>query len=529
MKYLPQLTEDEVRYICSVIPLQESVCYFKHYPKDFAKVMPGFRATSMKNQAQVNTLLYRFRNQPFITSFIEKHISRWIEEIQGCITQRIDDGDSKEAALLHTLPNCFFADNIGLFLKLVNEEYSEEFIALLSVAVKAIKDSDGKREKFDNEIKDKASEIKKLQGQFENVQLELFRTGTKLNECSSEIKDLKRTNASLEKMSAAIQSNEESIAAFKSKIHDREEIIQQLRKELTEIIDSKKQIEAQIRAELEKQQNIKAAQQEAAVKPKCPNNMDEFKDYLGYNLENLGVPSNSEYFAILKEHLCCTLFQGVPVVINRGVGMILMKCIANALVSTSNVRTLAFCKDLSAQDVEKFLSIDGRVVCLDNFIGSFNETELLPLFERHRDKIIFLTVAYDRTLYYISEEFLRYCHYLNLNRIEALLGNADLTEDPSTVEEKEANLQCVLPGTRYSQALRDMLSEFGFRRSLVEHKCIYVSSEMDLCRALAFDILPYCVDVMRIAPYNTSERLIKYSGDAGRCQYKNLFRRWFAG
>jgi hypothetical protein len=68
---------------------------------------------------------------------------------------------------------------------------------------------------------------------------------------------------------------------------------------------------------------------------------------------------------------------------------------------------------------------------LDNFIGNCNETELLPLFDNYRDKVIFLTVAYDRTIYYVSREFLRYCHYLNLNRIAALSINAELTEDPS--------------------------------------------------------------------------------------------------
>lgn len=74
MNYLSLLTEEEVHYICSVIPLQDSVYYFKKYPKDFAKIMPGFRATSIKSQERVSGVLYRNRNQPFISSFIEKHI-----------------------------------------------------------------------------------------------------------------------------------------------------------------------------------------------------------------------------------------------------------------------------------------------------------------------------------------------------------------------------------------------------------------------------------------------------------------------
>lgn len=527
MNYLSILTEDDVRYICSVIPLEDSVCYFKQYPKDFAKVMPGFRATSMKRQEQISALIFRYRKQSFIASFIDKHICRWLEEIQGHIAKRMDDGDNHESALLQTLPNCFFSDNVGLFFKLINEEHSDEYIALLCAAVKTIKKFDDKREKLDKEIKDKDFEIKKLHVQFEFAQADSARLGAKLNETSAEIKDLKITNVDVARLKDIIQSNEETNEALISKVQDQEKIIKQLSKELLEMKDGKKQIEDKIQTELEKQLTFSKTSKEVAKKAKCPNNIDEFKDYLGYNLENLGVATSSEYFALLKEHLCCILFQGIPVVINQGVGKNLMKCIGNALISVPIVKTLTFGSDLSTQDVGDFLSTDERIVCLDNFVGNFNETELLPLFERHRDKVVFLTVAYDRTLNFVSGEFLRYCHYLNFNRIEALVANAELTEDPSTVEEVEARSQIVSPDTRYSKLLREMLCEFAFRRSLVEHKCINVSTEQDLCRALAFDILPYCVDVLQIAPFNTSERLIKYAGNAGRCPYKNLFKVWF--
>ena len=156
-----------------------------------------------------------------------------------------------------------------------------------------------------------------------------------------------------------------------------------------------------------------------------------------------------------------------------------------------------------------------------------NETELLPLFDKHRDKVIFLTVAYDRTLHYVSGEFLRYCQYLNLNRISALSTHAELTEDPSTVVEVEFQPQGICHYSRYSNILREMLGEFDFLQSMIEQKCTAISDEQDLCRTLAFDVLPYCVDVLQVAPYNTSERLLKYAGDAGKCPYKNLFKRWF--
>jgi len=528
MNYLPQLTENEVRYICSVIPLQDSIYYFQGNPKEFVKIMPGFRATSMKNQAQVSALLFRCRNQSFISSFIEKHISNWLSQIQEHIAKMMEDGDSKELALLHTLPFCFFVDNVGLFFKLINEEYSEEYIALLSAAVTATKEASVQQDKLQEELKAKKSEIRKLQAELDSAKSDFERTGTKLNERNTEIKVLKRSLADLEKLKSTVQNDKEIIVALEAKIQVREETINGLRNELAEAKNSSQLLEAQIRAELEKQHAAKTSEQQAALKPKCPSDIEEFKDYLGYNLENIGVPTDSEYCALLKEHLSKILFQGIPIVVNRGVGTTLMKCVANALIGQSNVKTLAFRKDLSIDDVDSFLSSAGRVVCLDNFIGNCNETELLSLFDNHRDKVIFLTVAYDRTIHYVSGEFLRYCQYLNLNRIAALSANAELTEDPSTVEEVEFEPQGISQDNRYSSLLREMLDEFGFLQSLVEQKCTAISDEQDLCRMLVFDVLPYCVDVLQIAPYNTSERLIKYAGNAGRCSYKNLFKGWFA-
>lgn len=527
MNYLAQLDEDEVRYICSVIPLQESVYYFKRYPKDFAKVMPGFRAISMRSQEQVSALLFRCRKHPFILSFIEKHISRWIEEIKGHIAQIMDAGANRESALLQTLPYSFFVDNIGLFFKLANEEYSKEYITLLSAAIKIIKETDAKREKLEEVLKDKDSEIKKLQTELELVQLSLERTGKKFKESSAEIKALKCSITELEKLKTIVQIREEAISTLKAKVLIREKSIQQLKAELSEVKYNHKLLENKIQDELEKQQAVTAAKKKATPKPICPKDMEEFKDYLGYNLENIGVPTDSEYFYLLKEHLCCILFQGIPILINRVVSVPLMKCVANALTGTSNVRTLTFMSDISEQIIDEFLSADGRIVCLDNFVGNYNETVLSTLCDKHKDRIIFLTVAYDRTVYFVPDEFLKYCHYLNLNRIEALSANVDLTEDPSTIEVVVATSKKAGSDTRYSPLLREVLREFEFRQSLAEYKCSLITNEQDLCRLLAFDIMPYCVDVLQTVPYNVSERLVKYAGDAGRCPYKNLFRRWF--
>ena len=570
MSYLSQLTENEIQYICSVMPIQEAVQYFKQNPKDFMKIMPGFRPTGI-NQEQLISLLLKHRNQPFISSFIEKRIEKWLGQIENYIKQKMEDNNSKENALLQTLPLSFFVDNISLYFKLTKEEYPEEYLLLLNEAIKIIKAADIDKNKMGNEIKSKDSEINILQKKLENIKIDVVKSKAKLNKkvefdknkieneikskdseiktlykklenqksdmkksndkingYLAEIKTLKNKNTILEKLKTIIGNNENDINSKNNAINMLEDSIKNLKSDLEKEKNIREQLEIQIQNELTKKQEKITKKQEAAKKPLSPKDMNEFKDFLGYNLENIGIATSTEYYSILKEHLSNILFQGVPILVNRNVGFNLIKCVSNTLNGIISVNALSFKEDLSVQAIDEFLSLDERIVCLDNFIGNFNETELLPLFDNHKDKIIFFTVAYDRTVYCVSTEFMKYCYYLNLNRIIILSGNNELTEDPSTIDEEVGLSQKVFSDSRYSLLLKEMLNEFGFHRNVTEKKCSLVSSEQDLCQVLAFDVLPFCVDVLKIAPYNTSERFVKYAGDTGRCQYKNLFKEWFA-
>ena len=527
MNYLALLTEDEIKYICSVIHPQSAIAYFQRRPKEFAKVFPGFRPNTM-GRFNIPDLLFRQRNRVFISSFIEDHISHWLPEIQEHLEQCIEDGASKDAAYMQTLPQSFFAGNISIYFKLIEEEHPKGYISLLSSAVVEMKNVLEDQEKLKAEVASKAATIERLQAELVSVTTALNDSKSKQNEHAIEIKSLKLKLANVDELNAIIHSNEETNATLEAEIAKLKKSEKELKAEIKAAQSGQKQLEAQIREEIEKQQAKKVARQAAALKPLRPINMDEFKEYLGYNLKDIGAATPPDCYLLLKQHLCDILFQGMPIIINRGTGVSLMKCIANALVENANVTTLTYNKDISAEDIEAFLSREARVVCLDGFLGNYSETELLALLERHRNKIIFLTLAYDRTLQYVPYEIFRYCHYLNLNRIQTLSMSADITEDPSAVEESEADIPEANSDARFSPLLKDVLNELGLSPGLTPHKCVRISNEQDLCCALVFDILPYCTDVLQIAPFAVSERLVKYAGDKGRCTYKNLFKEWFA-
>jgi len=527
MNYLPAMTEGEIRYICSVIPLEDSEGYFKRFPKDFAKMMPGFRATSLKSQEQVSSILFRSRNQYFVSSFIEKHINRWLDEIGKAINEKIEEGIGKETALLQTLPHCFFMDNIGLYFKLTGEEYTEDFLSILRASIKIIKDSDTERERLQTILKTKTTESRRTEAELERVQTQLNKVSKKYRDHLNEIKALKRTSLDIEKLKESLTAREQVVDILKQKSQEREDYIQRLNKKLSAERVKQQQLEQKIREELSKQQVAECVRQEIAGKIRRPKDLDEFKDYLGYNLENIGVPTESEYYTMLKDHMSEILFQGKPIIITRNTGLSLMKCVSNTLVKTPTTQTLAFTSDITEKAIDSFLSQDKRIACLDNFIGNYNETTLITICDKHKDKIIFLTVTYDRTLCFVPDELMKYCHYINLNRIEAFIGDKKLTEDPSILDETEILYAANIPDSRWSKFLKDLLDDFGVRGALSIFKSSLVADELSLCRLLAFDILPYCVDVLKIAPFNVSEHLVKYIGDGGRCSYKDLFKRWF--
>lgn len=528
MNYLPMMSENEVKYVCSVIPLKESILYFKQYPKDFAKVMPGFRAISLKHQEQVSDVLFKRRREPFIASFIEKHISRWLEEIQREISLIVDNGESKESAWLQTLPFCFFVDDIGIYFKLIQEEISSENITLLKSSIRSIKYLDIERKKLEDLLSKKEQEQIRLNGEITHIQTELDISSTKLIERSGENSILKQTIADLEKLTVVVRAKELDIEILERKVHERDEIVQQLKAELSITLSEQLQLESRIREELKKQEAAKLIEQAASAKPRCPQDIEEFKDYLGYNLENLGIKTSDEYYPLFKDYLSEILFTGKPIIVSRNSGFPLMKCVSNALVSSLEVATLVFAPDVSVEVIDEFLSAKNRIMCLDNFIGYFDEAILSTICERHKDKILFLTVAYDKTLRYVPEEFLKYCHYLNISRIEAFTQGRELTEDSSTVEEVESSNIYIKPDSVWAPLLKEILDEFAVCNGLSVYKSLLVSDEASLCRLLAFDILPYCMDVQNLKPFDISERLNKYAGNIGRCRYKELFSRWFS-
>lgn len=130
MSYLTKMTDEELQYICDVIPYEDVQVYFRHNPKQFGKIRPGFRVTSVTKDNAAK-ILYATKSSHFVSSFLEKHISIWLSEIEAHISACMEDGDSLDMAYAHTLPHSFFSENYSLFFKLIEKEKSEDYLDLL--------------------------------------------------------------------------------------------------------------------------------------------------------------------------------------------------------------------------------------------------------------------------------------------------------------------------------------------------------------------------------------------------------------
>lgn len=188
MNYITELLEEDLKYICSVIPYKEITEYFKRYPKEFARLKPGFRPKSL-NEKEATRILFDFRNRNFVSSFIVKHIDRWLQEIQDALDEVKKTGLTPEETYINVLSRSVFSHNIPLYYKLVENEKTEEHLCLMAAAVKqlseAIDAADCKRNEYEKENLNKDSVIQNLKNEVEESEKTINKLRTKISNATS--------------------------------------------------------------------------------------------------------------------------------------------------------------------------------------------------------------------------------------------------------------------------------------------------------------------------------------------------------
>lgn len=188
MNYLTDLTEDEIKYVCSVIPFKEVLDYFRRYPKEFMKLRPGFRIKSL-NENDVIRTLYVFRNKDFIASFLIKHIDQWIQEIKEGLKKGLERGLDKESAYIDVLSHSFFSENIALFFKIIEEVQSEEYLKVMGSAVSYQVTCQRANVEEQESMKKKQQELERIQRELEECIFDKETKEEKLKKNERELKE----------------------------------------------------------------------------------------------------------------------------------------------------------------------------------------------------------------------------------------------------------------------------------------------------------------------------------------------------
>lgn len=555
MNYLLDLTKEEIKYICSEIPFQESVAYFRRYPKEFTKLKPGFRVKSLTH-TDVVKILYDFRNRDYIASFIIKHINRWIEEIEEELSHKTNEGMDAEMAYIDVLSRSFFAKNVPLYFKIKEEERTQEYLDVLGAAIsyqsnnqeiiekercahhKDLIDKDKIIETGRQNNAESAKTIADLRKRITEMKVMIEFYIADSGDKQEKITDLSEKNKQLDfELSKKKEQEEKTKKEINIEIAALNSKIQKLFSENQIYLQTISDLEATLKREREKvkTQVIQSEPEQKEVNfldvnmPFRPDDMDDFDEYFVYNLKNIGFDASSEMFNSFITYIESIVFEGIPLLIKHAPGINLANCIANTLYGQSKAALLPYSGDINRNKIKDFLSTTSeRVVCLDGFIGNCNVIEMIPLLEQFRNRIIFVTYMYDRTLKYVPVEILTYFHYLNADRIKPLLRIKDVTEDPSEIHEKAYAIQeNTFSDGRYGRIFSEIALECGFHKDVISAMVNGINGEESMNNILIYTLLPYVSNVLQRNPYSCSKRLQKYAGGSGKCPKKEMIMRWF--
>lgn len=179
---LENFTEAEIQYICHRITPKKIRMYFQKNPKEFTAIYHGFRAGTLSDDDTVSCVYKNIRKQ-FIKSFIEKNISQWLKEIRDFRNKLEKKNILPDEALLRTLPQSVFSENIDLYFKCTDENFSSDYISLLKTALQYV-EKEKKKEGVEGTVTNNEEDYEQKE--------ELVFLKDKITELSNTISELQR-------------------------------------------------------------------------------------------------------------------------------------------------------------------------------------------------------------------------------------------------------------------------------------------------------------------------------------------------
>jgi hypothetical protein len=551
MRYYTQLSEDEIRAICLHYPYKDLINGFKKFPKNFSALMPGRRPQSISEEGGRN-LIANNPHSNLTIKMVEAFLTSWVPQIAAIVKKQIADGKNTDFAYIVAFSELGFPSFARIYFRFADECFSDERISAIESGAAALsaekahtkeqsdfaatsKKIEELRRKTIKELKEKDQEVKRKVSEIKALTKELSEERKKTTALLEEVQQKEKIQAQFAEAAIEIKRLKQEIQACNSRLklaqdaeRDSEERVRVCSKKITalhfELADSQTRL-----AELEQAKSaVLDLTYSDTVDELRPIDMDEFIDYLSYNLLNIGLDRTQPYFPLLIGYLRDTIFNSKPIICNQAIGHTLARCISNTICGSPDVRTLPYTKEITSTDIQNLLETDNRILVLDSFIGNFNEKELFPILRRVKRKIIIITAEYDKTIaYLLPEEVMINCTYINAGHIPALFGVNALEEEPSIIREELALPIYERPNSRAQRLCKEIMRELSYPSVVIDALSEQMSSEEKLAEFLTFSIIPYSIEAYGISPYNASDRLEKYAGFSGKCAYKELLLEWY--
>ncbi len=551
MKYYPVLSDDEIRSICLGYPYKDLITGFKKCSKDFSSLLPGRRPQSVSEEIGRNLIANNPRSN-LTAKMVEVLLSSWVPNIKALVKEQIADGKSADFAYIIAFSKLGGSSFVKVFFHFSDESFSEDRIAAICAGVEALS-AEKERITGQNDSLSTSKQIEEIKRQLGR---ELKEKDKEIKRITAESKVLTKELTKERETTAALMEESNQIELLQKQVSEASSEIEKLKQELVDAglrlkaaqdafeesegrEHALKEEASSIRAELVGCRNTlaKVAQRQKSILDLLyidtadelrPVDMEEFYEYLSYNLSDVGLDKSKSYYPLLVGFLGNSLFANKPIICNQAVGHSLARCISNTLCGSQNATIVPYKSEITSRDIGNALETDSRILVSDSFIGNYSELELLPILRSAKRKIIIVTAEYDKTIAYLMpEEVLINCTYINASNIPELLVPNGLSEDPSTIKEELVLPVYSTPNRKAQRLCREIMLELGFQPIVANALAEQMASEEQLDGFLAFSAIPYSINAYGISPYNVSDRLNKYAGYSGKCAHKDLLMEWF--
>lgn len=236
MNYISLLTQDEILILCNLISGKGFKVLFQKKSKDFSKIKPGFRPNGISEKDAVS-LGIKYIDKPFISSFVNTTVEKWLKEIDENYTNLVSNGRGEDEALAETISNSYFSANLSLYFKLIRKDVDEIYLAKLREHMADIATLVDEN-KLDEHISQSDATCKT-----EDFREQLKKSTEQLNIYENQLQSLKEAKA----------STEQDLANAQTKIQELQQDKQKMESELTDFrtriqYDDKEKMQATIKS-----------------------------------------------------------------------------------------------------------------------------------------------------------------------------------------------------------------------------------------------------------------------------------------